>query len=65
MSVIEDSPVVWRMLFQYEADDDNVNMGFATSLASPRECAVRESNFETIALEENRLELGDLFPLGD
>ena len=48
-----------------QADDDDMDMRLPSRLAAPAECAVREGDFEPVAVEQDRPQLCDLFALRD
>ena len=53
------------MIFERKADDDDVDMSLAPRFAAPGKGAVGEDDFEIIAVEKQRPQLGNLLTLGD
>ena len=65
IAVAKETLLLWLLVTPSEADDDNVNMRHAASVATPCEGAVSEADFHFILVEEKGPKLGNLFPLGN
>lgn len=63
--IAEEALLRWLIVAPGEADDDDMDMGLAARIRPPGEGAVGKSDFEVIAIKEQRPELRYLFALRD
>src|ERR1017187_3968159 len=65
VAVAEEAFLRWFLIAPGEANNDDVNVCHATSIAAPSKCAVSEADFKAVPIEQNRPELCNLFTLRD